>query len=283
MSYHGPIAKSASKAPQRSARCDAPRDPGGFAHLETIIGLIRQTTGAIEVLIQFQGDAPQPVALEMACIEAPLVDGRKLVGMLRAFAPVFQPGAQALLEGFGKLIVEQHALWAQAHVDVLTGALTRRAFADDMERAVARNRRDGDVCSLIMFDLDHFKKINDTYGHLAGDAVLRAVGRLVRRELRTEDRFGRLGGEEFGVLVAADLEGATEIAERLRVALRELRIKGFEHICVSASIGVASCDSKPVSVMTLMSQADERLYAAKNAGRDQVCAGVSSACLAARG
>lgn len=283
MSYHGPIAKSASTARLRSGRCDAPRDRGGFAHLETIIGLIRQTTGATEVLIQFHGDAPQPVALKMACIEVTLMDGRKRVGMLRAFAPVFQPGAQALLEGFATLIVEQHALWAQAHIDVLTGALTRRAFADDMERAVARNRRNGDACSLIMFDLDHFKKINDTYGHLAGDAVLRAVGRLVRRELRAEDRFGRLGGEEFGLLVAADLTGATELAERLRVALRELRITGFDQIRVSASMGVASCDSEPVSVMTLMSQADERLYAAKNAGRDQVCTGALSACVATLG
>lgn len=270
MSYHSPIIVNALLAKQQAEPSAVPLASEGSGHLDTIISLIRQTTGADSVLVQFQGDAPQAVAIGLNCIEVKLRQGRKRVGVLRVFAREFRPGAEALIESFAKLIVEQNALWAQAHQDALTGALTRRAFADDLERAVAHFRRTGVECSLIMFDLDHFKKVNDTFGHLAGDAVLRVVGRLVKRELRAEDRFGRLGGEEFGVLVAADVEAATEIAERLRIAIASATIEGFEDIRITASLGVGGCDIEVDSVVALMSKADERLYAAKNAGRNQV-------------
>ncbi len=272
MSYHSPIVVTPLLAKSQPETHAVPHGDEGHGHLETIVGLIRQTTGAESVMIQFQGDAPQAVAVGLDCIEVKLMEGRKRVGMLRAFATEFHPGARHLMQGFAKLIVEQNALWAQAHLDSLTGALTRRAFADDLERAVAQYRRHDAPCSLIMFDLDHFKRVNDSHGHLAGDAVLRAVGRLVKRELRAEDRFGRLGGEEFGVLVAADVETATEIAERLRIAIASSKVEGFEEIRFTASLGVAACDIEIDSVMALMSKADERLYAAKKAGRDQVCA-----------
>lgn len=275
MSYHSPIVVDPLlSTPQPDAQT-APQGNEGNGHLDTIIGLIRQTTGAESVLVQFQGDAPQAVALGLDCIEVALMQGCKRVGMLRAFAVEFLPGAQQVMKGFASLIVEQNALWAQAHLDSLTGALTRRAFADDLERAVAQYRRHDAPCSLIMFDLDHFKRVNDSHGHLAGDAVLRAVGRLVKRELRAEDRFGRLGGEEFGVLVAADVATATEIAERLRLAIASSKVEGFEEIRFTASLGVAGCDIEVDSVMALMSKADEHLYAAKKAGRDQVCASPS--------
>lgn len=273
MSYHSPIVAQSVLAGSHTAAPDMQKAAAGHTHLDTLISLIRRTTGAESVLVQFEGDAPQPIAIELDCIEAKLMRGRKRIGVLRAFGQGFGPFAESLLQDFAKLIVEQNDLWAQAHVDALTGALTRRAFADDLERAVASYRRNGAECSLIMFDLDHFKKVNDTYGHLAGDAVLRAVGRLVKRELRAEDRFGRLGGEEFGVLVAADVETATDIAERLRHAVSVAIVKGFEDVRVTASLGVAACDIEIDSVMSLMSKADERLYAAKRNGRNQVCTG----------
>lgn len=275
MSYHSPIVVQALLAAERAAASGAATNFGGHRHLDTLFGLIRQVTGASSVMVQFDGDAPMPVSLETQCIETRLMRGRKRIGMLRCFAPEFAPEASGLLREFAKLIVEQNDLWAQAHVDALTGALTRRAFADDLERAVATFRRNATEYSLIMFDLDHFKKINDTFGHLAGDAVLRDVGRLVARELRAADRFGRLGGEEFGVLVEADVKTATEIAERLRVAISSSAVAGFEQLRFTASMGVAGCDIETDTVMALMSQADEKLYAAKRAGRNQVCATVT--------
>ncbi len=273
MSYHGSIVVQSLLAGARNCAAESLQPAGVHSHLDTLISLIRRTTGALSVLVQFEGDAPQPVAIGLDCIEAKLMRGRKRVGMLRAFGQDFAPEVTTLLQDFARLIVEQNDLWAQAHLDALTGALTRRAFADDLERAVASYRRKGADCSLIMFDLDHFKQVNDTHGHLAGDAVLRAVGRLVKRELRAEDRFGRLGGEEFGVLVSADVETATEIAERLRLAISAAVVDGFEDIRFTASMGVAGCDIETDSVMALMSKADERLYSAKRNGRNKVCTG----------
>lgn len=270
MSYHSPIVAQALLAAEKAGEAVS-TDFGGHRHLDTLFGLIRRVTGATSVMVQFEGDAPMPISFGLECIESKLARGRKRIGVLRCFAQSFAPEASALLQDFAKLIVEQNDLWAQAHIDALTGALTRRAFADDLERAVATYQRNDTDCSLIMFDLDHFKRINDAYGHLAGDAVLRAVGRLVKRELRASDRFGRLGGEEFGVLVEADVMTATEIAERLRLAISATVVEGFEHLRFTASMGVAGCDIENDTVMGLMSKADERLYAAKRTGRNRVC------------
>lgn len=273
MSYHSPIVvQSLLAGAEMPAQEQVPASQS-FGHNDTLIRLIRRTTGAESVMIQFEGDMPQPVSVGLECIETKLMRGNKRVGVLRCFAHSFAPDAEGLLKDFAKLIVEQNDLWAQAHVDALTGALTRRAFADDLERAVSTYRRSGIACSLIMFDLDHFKKVNDSFGHLAGDAVLRAVGRLVKRELRAADRFGRLGGEEFGVLVAAGVDTATEIAERLRLAIAATVVEGFEQVRFTASLGVAGCDIEIDSVMSLMSVADERLYSAKRTGRNKVCTG----------
>ena len=126
----------------------------------------------------------------------------------------------AFAGGFAVLVAEQHALWSEAHLDVLTKALTRRAFMSDLARADRDLSAQWAPCSLIMFDLDHFKAVNDTHGHAAGDAVLRAVAHVVQSELRRCDILGRLGGEEFGVLVTADHLTALEIAERLRAVSR---------------------------------------------------------------
>jgi diguanylate cyclase (GGDEF)-like protein len=271
MSYHSPIVVQALLAADEAAATQVSTDFGGHCHLHTLFALIRRVTGATSVMVQFDGDAPMPLSVGLECIETRLVRGRRRIGVLRCFAHGFTPEAAALLQDFAKLIVEQNDLWAQAHIDALTGALTRRAFADDLERAVATYQRNDTECSLIMFDLDHFKKINDAYGHLAGDAVLRAVGRLVKRELRASDRFGRLGGEEFGVLVEADVTTATEIAERLRLAISTTVVEGFEQLRFTASMGVAGCDIENDTVMGLMSKADERLYAAKRTGRNRVC------------
>ncbi|HEV7784720.1 MAG TPA: GGDEF domain-containing protein, partial [Thermoanaerobaculia bacterium] len=141
----------------------------------------------------------------------------------------------------------------------------------ELERA----RRYRYPLSVVLCDLDHFKEVNDTFGHLAGDAVLREGAAVLRRGLRSTDILGRYGGEEFlAVLPQVDLESARLAAERLRVGLESARVRlptGSE-LRITASFGVASRDDLPGLLTTdlLVSLADRRLYEAKAAGRNCV-------------
>jgi len=239
-------------------------------HYDTIFYLIRQTIGARHVTIQLDGDPRPPADDHMVCLESPLVTQGRRFGTLRAYAETFESGASHLLAGFAVLVAEQHALWSEAHLDVLTKALTRRAFMSDLGRAAATYQRSGRACSLIMFDLDHFKAVNDTHGHAAGDAVLRAVAHVVQSELRRCDVLGRLGGEEFGVLVMADHITALEIAERLRAVVQATVVRDFPKVASTASLGVATTDDSTDTRDGLIALADARLYAAKESGRNRV-------------
>jgi diguanylate cyclase (GGDEF)-like protein len=130
---------------------------------------------------------------------------------------------------------------------------------------MARATERGEPVSLIMLDLDHFKHINDTHGHQAGDLVLREVGGCLGRVVRGQDRVGRLGGEEFGILLPGlEAEEAVQVALRLRRAVAALRPGGH---AVTASLGVASGTD---GVDAILARADECLYAAKGAGRNRV-------------
>jgi diguanylate cyclase (GGDEF)-like protein len=158
--------------------------------------------------------------------------------------------------------------------DGLTGALNRRALEERIDAEVSYANRHGSELSLMIFDVDHFKRVNDTFGHPGGDAVLRSMGELARRSLRTEDTFGRYGGEEFVVITRGiDLAGARGVAERLRelVAATPVPFDGRE-IRVTASAGVASlvCCGASRDRTTLVSLADARLYRAKQDGRNRV-------------
>ena len=158
--------------------------------------------------------------------------------------------------------------------DCLTGLANRRSFFDQTERAIAAARRSGAALALIMLDVDHFKSVNDGYGHDAGDAVLTALGGMLRQSVRTSDLAGRIGGEEFAVLCpGADLAGGAELAERLRQAIETLAIMAGEtRLGVTASFGVAQWRADAdVSPSSLLSQADNALYEAKRGGRNRVC------------
>ena len=248
------------------ADADAPA-PG---HYDTIFYLIRQTIGARHVTIQLDGEPRPPADEHLACLEHPLVTQGRRFGMLRAYAEQFESGASHLLAGFAVLVAEQHALWSEAGLGVLTKALTRRAFMSDLGRAAATYQRSGRPCSLIMFDLDHFKAVNDVHGHAAGDAVLRAVAHVVQSELRRCDLLGRLGGEEFGVLVMADHLTALDIAERLRAVVEAAVVRDYRHVGFTASLGVATMDEQTDTRDGLIALADARLYAAKEGGRNRV-------------
>ena len=154
--------------------------------------------------------------------------------------------------------------------DPLTGLMNRRAFLNMIEDELSRSSRYELPLSLLLLDVDHFKSINDTFGHAVGDQVLTAVGELLQRELRTTDGSARWGGEEFVVaLKNTPLDGAVLVAERLQAALRELRIEACgTTVRVTASLGVA-CHQPNESADTLIDRADKAMYAAKVGGRNR--------------
>jgi diguanylate cyclase (GGDEF)-like protein len=143
-----------------------------------------------------------------------------------------------------------------------------------LELELRRCRRYGSRVCVLLLDVDHFKRVNDTYGHLAGDAVLVSVGQILRTRVRSTDVAGRYGGEEFCVLLPeTDLEPGRELAERLRqhIAAERFPAAGGAVFHVTCSVGLAHFDSARQKVTDLLQAADEALYRAKQQGRDRVC------------
>ncbi|MGB0678467.1 MAG: diguanylate cyclase, partial [Polyangiales bacterium] len=167
--------------------------------------------------------------------------------------------------------VARERLAAEATTDALTGCLNKRMFLQTLATRLRAAHRFGRPLSLVIIDLDHFKRINDTHGHAAGDAVLRRLGALMLRLKRESDCVGRFGGEEFCLLCeSTDAEGAAVLAERLReeVAHEPFDI-GACTLSVTASLGVATFPRDACDVEALFEAADEALYQAKQQGRDQ--------------
>ena len=165
------------------------------------------------------------------------------------------------------------ALAEQARTDALTGLPNHRALMEGLDRELGRARRSGRPLSLLFIDADHFKEINDTSGHHAGDLVLCGLGRLLAGLLRTGDLLGRYGGEEFVVILPeADADEALEIGERLRAAAAAHPFGPADApgLRVTVSVGGATCRGVHCSSGALLRSADEALYRAKHEGRDRV-------------
>ncbi len=165
-------------------------------------------------------------------------------------------------------------IYRMTTVDGLTQVFNRRYFEDAIERELSRSRRYTRPLSLVLLDIDHFKKINDTYGHLAGDAVLKELALTVRARTRREDVFARYGGEEFALLLPeVDQKGAMLLAEKARKLVEKHRFQ-FDgaHIVVTMSAGVATMVKKTENPNELIRRADEKLYEAKTGGRNRVVA-----------
>ena len=172
-----------------------------------------------------------------------------------------------------QLLAARETLRTQARRDGLTGLLNRTAILEQMEEELERSARSGRPFTVAMLDIDHFKAVNDTYGHLVGDAVLRQVAARLRRHLRNYDGMGRYGGEEFLILIP-DFDAQVD-PNRLELLRRAVASESIEEgpvkLHVTCSFGVATLRGGEQAIAeTLLAAADQALYQAKNAGRNRV-------------
>ena len=188
------------------------------------------------------------------------------------------------MEWFGKPVVMvaindiserkmmEEELQRLATTDTLTGILNRRQFIILAEQGVERSRRYGRTLALLLYDIDHFKQVNDTFGHQAGDIVLRELAKLVHEQLRRNDIEGRVGGEEFAVLLPeTTISEAVVLAERIRGIIENFAINiGETSLHITASFGVTAVKETDVALDSIYKRADSALYEAKNAGRNRV-------------
>jgi diguanylate cyclase (GGDEF)-like protein len=252
-------------------------------------------------LLRAAGEVRQRLAAEFGdraalWCAAPLAVLGCLFVVRGALAPVFpevfalyiqRPGADGLAAGFialGFALVLQMNLAAlvllrlvrrlqyQSDHDVLTGLLSRRPMEQLLHGEVQRQRRFGGHFSMLSIDIDHFKQINDRFGHAVGDAVLARVAQTLRAAARSVDSVARMGGEEFCVLLpGADLAGAEAVARRLLDSVRTLQHPGADPaLQVTVSIGLAVFDAPAEPLQALQRRLDQALYGAKAAGRDRI-------------
>lgn len=176
----------------------------------------------------------------------------------------------AILNSFAALVVDELELRRIAERDHLTGALTRRGFTELLKKEIARSYRHNRDSVLVLMDIDHFKSVNDRFGHPAGDEVLKAVSGACVQQLRADDVLGRLGGEEFGILLTeTDGLGGFSAAEKFRRTVECLRVPVGGGISVTASFGLASLSPGVCTPEDWVSEADKALYAAKRQGRNR--------------
>jgi two-component system, cell cycle response regulator len=224
---------------------DAYEDPEGDAEITEPIKLGAEVIGTV---VMAPRKEPHPKDRELVAVIA-----RELAGPIRI---------AALMEESQR----------QAQFDALTGLMNRRAFTEAAKREVARSQRFGSPLSVLLFDVDHFKAINDRRGHPAGDAVLAELGRLLTLQLRKIDFVGRWGGEEFtAALTGTGLNGGLIAAERIRNAVATMTVQDSTGDCipVTVSIGLSSFETGD-SLDSLVDRADRAMYLAKTSGRNRV-------------
>ena len=176
-----------------------------------------------------------------------------------------------LLKDMADIVVSEMELRRRVGTDALTGLYTRRFFDELGTREIIRARRESAPLTAAFIDVDKFKTINDTYGHPAGDAVLRAIGPACKRALRTSDIFARYGGEELVLLLPnASLDQAAPVLERVRQEVAAMVVPELKGRQVTASIGAAALTENDLTISDLLARADAALYRAKEGGRNRV-------------
>lgn len=228
----------------------------------------------------------------------PLIRGGELVGSLHLGAASHRRFSRSKSTDFISHLasvvtlcienaVNEERLRRLSMYDALTQVKNRRAFHESLEKEVSRSARSGDPVSLLFVDLDHFKAINDTYGHPMGDKVLREVAQLFRETLRKVDHVCRYGGEEFALILPnANERLAIDIAERVRAQVAHMTIENEEDVArlgreISVSLSIGACSWQPIGTVgdvaeadvarELVNRSDKGVYEAKAAGRNTVC------------
>jgi len=231
----------------------------------------------------FPGANPPPASVALL----PLARSRQFTGSLNlgsmdarrfvdGMATDFMERLAAIVAICLENVANQERLRHLGMTDPLTGAYNRRYFDQRLHEEAERARRSGQALCCMVLDVDHFKQINDVYGHAAGDAVLREMTQHIKAQLRTSDVMARYGGEEFAVLLTqTDIEAAHVIAERIRQTVARTRfvVADGTDLAVTVSMGVATLDAdlQGASAATLVAAADTAMYRAKNGGRNRVC------------
>ena len=242
----------------RSNKCDIQIDQESVSRAHSKI-----TNAGRSVKIRDLGSTNGTYVNDELVEERPLVDG----DFIKIGRTIFK-----FLSGGTIERAYHEEIYRLTTVDGLTQIFNKRYFAEALDREIARASRYRRELSLVMFDLDHFKEVNDSHGHLAGDAVLKTLAHTIKTRIRTEDIFARYGGEEFAIILPEiDGHNAHQFAEKIR-RIVETTDFIFEatKIPVTISMGVATLDLEEPAAAALIKRSDERLYEAKAAGRNCV-------------
>ncbi len=177
-----------------------------------------------------------------------------------------------VLQNFAKIVVSELELRQAAATDSLTGTLSRGSWLQRSSAEIGRARRYDRPLSILMLDVDHFKKINDALGHPTGDIVLKRISELIMQAIRETDTLGRYGGEEFCVgLPETGIDGAAIIADRIRELVAGSSIKELGSQTLSVSVGISTREFESDDIQDLIARADAALYEAKNSGKKPMC------------
>jgi diguanylate cyclase (GGDEF)-like protein len=223
------------------------------------------------------GEAPAAAPADFASF--PLVAGGSIVGILGVTAPALAmeqqnlAGAAAAVMAIGVKNMQLFLATRELSLrDSLTGCFNRGYALEALEAELRRSRRSGAPLSILMFDVDHFKAVNDRFGHLAGDHLLGAIGEQLARTMRSSDIRCRYGGDEFLVILPeTPLPGARKVADSLRQDLAKIQFgEGGHRSGATVSIGIAAATDGELDVKTFIQRADEALYRAKRAGRNRL-------------
>ena len=254
-------------------------------HAETFIGRGRDAHVGVDDagisrrharIVRLAG--PRYILEDLHSANGLFVNGVKIEHVELVDGDRIQVGARLVLR-FGHLSADEealaHKLYEGSTRDALTGLYNRRYAGERLAAEIAHAQRHGTLFGLVLFDIDHFKRVNDTFGHQAGDGVLRVVAAQVQKAIRTEDVLARYGGEEFVVLVREiEHDRVVMLAERIRRGVERLAMPwDSKTIRATVSVGVAllpECGPQ-ATPEALMKLADERLYRAKTGGRNRVC------------